>query len=107
MIIKIPFIGKYELKKVRKVIPFGDEFETYEEFAYKNSNEYKLLKNAIRALLKGHSPGHIYNNFIGSGYKHYTSRKFTRALFRLTKDCPERLEIVPRIHKKKEEEVSE
>lgn len=107
MIIKIPFIGKYELKKVRKAIPFDDEYETYEEFVYKNSNEYKLLKNAIRALLKWHSPGHIYNNFIGCGYKHYTSRKFTRALFRLTKDCPERLEIIPRRHKKKEEEVSE
>lgn len=107
MIIKIPFIGKYELKKVRKVIPFGDEFETHEEFVFKNSNEYKLLKNAIRALLKECSPDIIYRNFMCYGYKHYTSRKFTRALFRLTKDCPDRIEIVPRRHKKKEEEVSE
>ena len=97
MIIKIPKIGKFELSA--RLIK-SDEPD--DEYKFKSSNEYILLRDAIRSYFKAKEPESVYDYFkLYCGYSHYTSRKFTRAIFRLLKTCPQRLEIVERKRKGK------
>lgn len=97
MIIKIPKLGKLEL--TARVIKSN---EPDDEYKFKSSNEYILLRDAIRSYFKSKEPETVYEFFkLFRGYSHCTSRKFTRAIFRELKTCPQRLEIVERKRKVK------
>lgn len=98
MIIRIPKLGKFELSA--RLIKSN---EPDDEYKFKSSNEYILLRDAIRSYFRTKTPESTYDFYKHyRGHSHYTSRKFTRAIFRLLKTCPQRLEIVERKRKGKE-----